>query len=281
MKMTDIDFLIIGATKSATTWLQKSLQADPNVFMPGPELHFFSREYHRGEDWYLSRFSEATDGQLIGEKSNSYLEDAQAAARISRSLPHAKLVVQLRNPIDRAYSDYCMLYRRGEVGRDIDRYLDPEKPQTARFIGAGEYYHHLQIYFELFPAEQILVTLYETIKTEPERQLETVRTFIGLEPDKSASFMRPKVKDKTTPMLNPRMRRVLRPVKPLVAPMRGNNLFQKVHGALASEMRYEPLPAHLRDALIEYYKSDVEALSRMLGRDLSGWLRSPTMGFSA
>lgn len=278
MEMTDIDFLIIGATKSATTWLQKSLQCDPHVFMPGPELHFFSREYDRGEEWYLSQFSAASGDQLIGEKSNSYLEDAQAAARICRSIPNAKLVVQLRNPIDRAYSDYCMLYRRGEVGRDISRYLDPEKPQTARFIGAGEYHHHLQIYFELFPAEQILVTLYETIKTAPERQLETVRGFLGLEADQSARFLRDRVKDKTTPMLSPGLRRALRPLKPLVAPMRGSRMFRKLHGALASEIRYEPLPAHIRDALIEYYESDVEALGGLLGRDLSGWLRSPTAG---
>ena len=47
-RMEDIDFLIIGAAKSATTWLQRSLQADPAVYMPDPELHYFSREYHRG-----------------------------------------------------------------------------------------------------------------------------------------------------------------------------------------------------------------------------------------
>ena len=58
MRLDDIDFLIIGATKSATTWLQKSLQIDPQVAMPDPELHYFSREFDRGDDWYLAQFPE-------------------------------------------------------------------------------------------------------------------------------------------------------------------------------------------------------------------------------
>ena len=74
MLMEDIDFLIIGATKSATTWLQKSLQADPLVSMPDPELHYFSREFSRGDDWYLSQFPARDDAFVVGEKSNSYLE---------------------------------------------------------------------------------------------------------------------------------------------------------------------------------------------------------------
>ena len=131
MKLADIDFLVIGATKSATTWLQRSLQADPDVFMPDPELHYFSRELQLGDDWYLDQFAGAAPGQRIGEKSNSYLEDPQAAARIARSLPRARLVAQLRSPIERAYSDYCMMYRRGEVGRDVARYLAGHRITTV------------------------------------------------------------------------------------------------------------------------------------------------------
>lgn len=272
MKITDIDFLIIGATKSATTWLQRSLQADPKVYMPDPELHFFSREYGRGEDWYLAQFEGRESGQFTGEKSNSYLEDAKAAARISRSLPKAKLIVQLRNPVDRAYSDYCMLYRRGEVCRDIERYLDPARSQGMRFVEAGRYHNQLQIYYELFPAEQILVTFYEAINTEPESHLESVRSFLGLEPGQSGRFLQPKVKDKTTPTLKPKLRRALSPLKPLVAPMRGNPAFEKVRGVLTSEISYKPIPAHLRNSLIDYYSDDVEKLGRLIGRDLSGWL---------
>ena len=73
MQAEDINFLIIGAAKSATTWLQQTLQADPAVSMPDPELHYFSRFYDRGHNWYFDQFPKTEGKKLIGEKSNSYL----------------------------------------------------------------------------------------------------------------------------------------------------------------------------------------------------------------
>ncbi|MDH3665210.1 MAG: sulfotransferase domain-containing protein, partial [Alphaproteobacteria bacterium] len=114
------DFIIIGATKSATTWLQRCLQQHPQIFMPMSELHYFSRCYDRGDAWYQAQFAGAAPGQLIGEKSNSYFDEPPAETRLKGYAPSARLIAQLRNPIDRAYSDYCMLLRRGEVDRDIE-----------------------------------------------------------------------------------------------------------------------------------------------------------------
>ncbi|MGH8542189.1 MAG: sulfotransferase, partial [Gammaproteobacteria bacterium] len=67
------DFVIIGAPKSATTWLLANLRAQPQIFMPGPELHFFNRNYQRGLGWYKAQFSAAGQDQIVGEKSASYL----------------------------------------------------------------------------------------------------------------------------------------------------------------------------------------------------------------
>ena len=274
MLMEDIDFLIIGATKSATTWLQKSLQADPLVSMPDPELHYFSREFSRGDDWYLSQFPASAYAFVVGEKSNSYLESGDAADRIASKLPNVKLVAQLRNPVERAYSDYCMMYRRGEVGRDIERYLDPGRSQNTRLVSAGFYCRQLKAYYERFPPERILVTFYEMIRTKPEEQLASVRSFLGLPANSAGAIVHTKVKDKTTPMLRPEMRRMLRGLKPVVAPFRNNPYFRKVHAMLATEIDYSPFPDSLRERLIDHYGSDVEALGRLVGRDLSAWLRN-------
>lgn len=278
MKLTDIDFLVIGATKSATTWLQRSLQADPGVFMPDPEPHYFSRNLGHGEAWYLDHFTGAAPGQLLGEKSNSYLEDPQVASRIARALPGAKLVAQLRSPVERAYSDYCMMYRRGEVGRDVARYLDPRRPQKTRLLSSGLYARQLQVYFDLFSPEQILVTFYEAIRTRPERQLAAVRGFLGLPSGPEVYLVQSKVKDRTTPTLRPWLRRVLGPAKPLVAPIRHSSIFRAVHSSLAAEIRYSPLPDDVRRRLIDYYAADVETLGRLTGRDLSRWLDDGVIG---
>jgi hypothetical protein len=272
MRLDDVDFLIIGATKSATTWLQKSLQMDPQVAMPDPELHYFSRESTRGDDWYLAQFPENAAKRVAGEKSNSYLESADAAKLIAAKLPGVRLVAQLRNPVERAYSDYCMMYRRGEIGRDVARYLDPNKPQNTRLISAGLYYRQLRAFYDRFPSDHILVTLFDDMRSEPAKHLAAVRDFLGLPTGLAPTFVRGKVKDKTTPMVSPKLRRALSPMKPMVALLRDTALFRKMHALLGRETSYAPLPASVRRQLVDYYASDVEALGRMIGRDLSTWL---------
>jgi len=277
MLMQDVDFLIIGATKSATTWLQRSLQADPLVSMPDPELHYFSREYSRGDQWYLSQFPQRASALIAGEKSNSYLEDPEAAVRIASKLPDAKLVAQLRNPVERAYSHYCMMYRRGEVGRHVEAYLDPRSSKDQRLISGGFYCRQLRAYYDRFPSERLLVTFYETIEARPQQQLSAVRAFLGLPVGEASEPIRIKVKDKTTPMLRPGLRRLLRPMKQVVAPFRDNRYFRKLHGALAAEVSYSPFPDEIRHRLVDHYAPDVEALGQLVGRDLSGWLRHCTI----
>lgn len=272
MTLDDVDFLIIGATKSATTWLQKSLQTDHQVGMPEPELHYFSRKFDRGDDWYLAQFPQNADGLVAGEKSNSYLESAEAAGLISRKLPKVKLVAQLRNPVERAYSDYCMMYRRGEIGRDVACYLDPRRPQNTRLISAGLYHKQLRPFYDRFPSDQILVTFFEVMKLRPQDHLGAVREFLGLASGGTVACIQTKIKDKTTPMVGPRVRRALRPIKPLAALFRDTAYFRKVHAMLSRETRYAPLPAGVRERLVDYYAPDVEALGRMIGRDLSAWL---------
>ena len=101
------------------------------------ELHYFSREFDRDNQWYRSHFPQTKEvGKVVGERSNSYLDTPYLARSVYTALPHAKLVAQL-NPVDRAYSDYCMLYRRGEVGGNIENYLDPRTASENRFLVGG------------------------------------------------------------------------------------------------------------------------------------------------
>ena len=146
-----MDFLIIGAAKCATTWLQMSLMETQEIFMPDPELHYFSREYERGPDWYSSYFEAAGGAQLVGEKSNSYMTAPKAAERIKRDCPGVRLIVQMRDPVQRAYSDYCMLFRRGEVNDDIYAHLDPDRAADQRFLNDGLYAFHLRRFFRSVP----------------------------------------------------------------------------------------------------------------------------------
>lgn len=271
MTLNDINFVIIGAAKSATTWLQTQLQADPAIYMPDPELHYFSREYNRGTDWYLSQFTENMADKIVGEKSNSYLYEPKAPARLHRDLPHVKLIVQLRNPVERAYSNYCMLFRRGEVGANIDAYLDPTQGENIRFLVAGKYAAHLHPYIELFGRDRLLILFYETVSTDPAAQISRLRDHLGLPPRALAENGQEKVKDKTAPVVPARLRKRLGWLKPLARPLRGTSAFAAARGLIARETRYPPLTPDLRKRLEDYYRPSIEALEDLSGQSLAHW----------
>lgn len=271
IELRDIDFLIIGATKSATTWLQRALQSDPVIYMPDPEIHFFSRAFDRGMDWYLSQFSCADRSRVVGEKSNSYLEEPAAAARISEALPHARLIVQLRNPVERAYSDYCMLYRRGEVSRRIDRYLDPQRASDKRFISSGHYSEQLERFFRFFDRDRLLILLYEDVAAKPEEQINRVRAFLDLPKAQFPDALQAKVKDKTAKRMPPRLLPILKPIKPLVEPLRGTAAFTSVASQLRREISYPVLTDALRAKLTAHFAPFTDSLETMIDHDLSIW----------
>lgn len=274
MQIHDINFLIIGATKSATTWLQQSLQQDASVYMPDPELHFFSRNFEKGQDWYLSQFDNSPTHCMIGEKSNSYMDTPGVADRIKAALPKVLLIAQLRNPVDRAYSDYCMLYRRGEVGRDIAEYLDPRVASGSRFLNGGLYHQQLRQYLDRFPSEQLKVLLYENIRAAPQEQLNSVRDFLGLKLELRVPPVEKKIKDKTDPVISPSLRRILKPLKPVLAPFRNNVVLKALRSVIAHETEYSSLTPDLCERLIDFYAPEAEKLGKIIDLDLSTWLNN-------
>ncbi|NJO38771.1 MAG: sulfotransferase domain-containing protein [Rhizobiales bacterium] len=266
------DFLIIGAAKAATTWLQCCLQMQPTVFMPDPELHYFSREYQRGPAWYCASFEGAPDGTLLGEKSNSYFKQPEAMARIKADLPQVKLLLQLRNPIDRAYSDYCMLYRRGEVDHRIRHHFEPGNAFAKRFLEGGQYREHLDHIDALFPAEQILLLIYDDLVHCPNDHLAKVKTFLCL-PELTPIERR--AKDKTQATVPPTMRKLAQGLKPALAPYRDQGWFGYARKFVAKELIYPSLPDDLYVRLRDHFAHDIEALAKRLNRDLSSWLGDP------
>jgi hypothetical protein len=266
------DFIVIGAAKAATTWVRNQLAMRPDVFLPAPEPHFFSREYHRGEAWYRDWFSDAADGQMIGEKSADYLADPQAAERIYRMIPSARLLVQLRNPIERAYSDYCMLYRRGAVGKRIDDYLGSPSNAMPRFLEDSLYFKHISRFLDWFPEDRIKVILYDDIRRNPEQIVSEVADFLDLPHLTSAVQLAPRANVKDAPLLPLPMRIALRPAKSLVAPMRDQAWFKAVRGMFARTVDYPPLSDDLTKFMRDYFSADVEGMASLVRRDLSHWL---------
>lgn len=265
------DFVIIGATKAATTWLSYNLGAHPEVFLPSQELHYFSRFHDQGEDWYRAHFGGARSNQLIGEKSASYLPHPETPERLRQLLPRARLIAQLRNPIERAYSDYCMHYRRGEVSTDIARHLDPERTPIPRLLEDGFYHRHLTNFLRVFPSGQIKILLYDDIRRRPAEIFRDVCGYLGIDDAVAPQAVERRVKDKDIPVVPPGARRALAPLKELVAPWRETRAFGALRSLIARRLQYPPLTPELRERLAAHYAADVARLSELLGRDLSMW----------
>jgi hypothetical protein len=270
MRRHDTDFLIIGAAKCATTWLQKSLQRSPAFFLPDPELHYFSRDYHRGDEWYFSHFDPAPATAILGEKSNSYLTDPPAAERIHRAMPNVRLVAQIRNPVDRAYSDYCMLLRRGEVSRNIEDHLDPRTAGTKRFIHHGLYGHHFQRFIDMFGRDQLLILFYEDVRSAPEAQLRLLASHVGFAGDPPPP-LREKLKDKEAAIVPGWLRSTLRPVRKVLDPIRNTTPLVTLRNAVARQVEYPALRPDLRARLQEFYSDDIMRIENMTHRSLKAW----------
>lgn len=275
-------FLVIGAEKAATTWISHQLRHHPRLWLPNAEPHFFSREFHRGIDWYEGLFTGAPADRVVGEKSADYLAHDHSAARIAKILPDAHIIAQLRNPVDRAYSDYCMYFRRGSVNADLGLHLDPRRAPRSRFLEGGLYARHLTRLMDCHPGVKLKVLLYEDIQEDPETVIDEVCRHIGIETHIAPDAVSGRQNDSRSPMLPLALRRALAPARPWLDPMRSNPLLARMRSLMARPVRYPPLTSELRSILQDYYAKDVEALELLLDRDMSHWAcRKPMIGRAA
>ncbi len=191
------DFLIIGAQKSGTSWLASMLRQHPDVYMPENEVHFFDKvhNYNKGESWYLEHFEDAEKGETVGEKTPDYIwanghgvegHDPMVHRNIRETLPAAKLIVLLRNPVDRAISAAKHIIRSGRVSpqHSLDELLVGSEYELISGHGVleyGYYYQHLAAYLDLFPSSRLLALFFEEDVVEsPRKGLKKVTRFLNL-----------------------------------------------------------------------------------------------------
>lgn len=177
--MTLPNFLYIGPPKSASTWLFEVLKAHPQVFVPeGKDVYFFDRYYDRGQEWYEAQFEKADESHVaIGEISHDYLYSEEAAERIKAMIPDAKLLTILRNPFDRAYSDFRYINQWSAKKLTFNEAL----AEHPTIINNGLYARNLQKYLELFGRERIHVMLYDDLLRDPEKLTYDLLDFLGVE----------------------------------------------------------------------------------------------------
>jgi len=204
------DFVVIGGKKCGTTFFYHLLSQHPLIEpAAAKELHFFDRHFDEGLEWYRRCFPAPRweDGRrtITGEATPGYMRSSLAPVRMARAVPQARLIALLRNPVDRAYSDYQMVLRKGRETRSFEEAVEAKvgKWRARRFggedktskhkedgggpddsarhyVSRGLYVYQLLRWSEFFDKEQMLVLKSEDFFENPTDTLKRTLSFLGL-----------------------------------------------------------------------------------------------------
>lgn len=292
-----LDFIVIGAAKAGTTPLYEFIKDHPQINIPsGKELAFFSNEkvYKKGYGWYIKQVDKnRKPNSLLGTMTPQYMlgqldtPPETVAKRIKKHCPDVKLVAVLRNPIDRAYSQYKMAYRRGyekksfeKSMRDLVRNRKKIKTisPTNQAILGSEYGRSLSKYFELFDKKNIHIIFSEDLKDNPEKELNKLFKFLSIDfvfkPKGSDKVVhkggfKPKVK-----FLTPSFLYSIPGVKYVWNNLIPYTLRKRVDFAINSwnvkpDKNDVGKDSDLYKFLVDYFKSDVYELEKLIGVKVS------------
>ncbi len=255
------DFVIIGTQRGGSTSLHAYLSAHHCVQTPPTkELHFLTDRYVRGRDWYLGQFpSQVSLGTITGEATPYALFHPASPARLQAVAPSAKLIILLRNPVDRAYSHYLLETSRGYETLSFEEALAAEPVRLAdeeaklladpsyvsathnhaSYLSRGDYAPQLGRWYAVFPREQFLILRSEDLYEQTAATFDKITSFLDLPPAPAASF---EAHNRTSgPPLDPIVRSRL------------SNYFAPLHENLAKLLGWNetwgsasrsPLPAH-------------------------------------
>jgi len=195
------NFFIVGAAKAGTTSMHAYLAEHPQVFMSDlKEPHFFSdfcvapqfdnfMPIVRDPNEYQRLFQASAGFKAIGEASPSYLCDDEAAQRIKAAVPDARIIISLRDPVQRAYSQYLMEYFEGNETLPFGEALaaDQDRPEKGwgvsfQYIELGLYASQVERYLKTFGSDAVMVVLFEEFVRDTEKVMHEIAGFLGVDP---------------------------------------------------------------------------------------------------
>jgi hypothetical protein len=277
------NLFVVGVARAGTTSLSHYLDQHPDIFMsPVKEPYFFS-SYH--PDWvpvsqtlfsYMSLFAGATTEKYLGEASPAYFWDEDSPQAIKEASPNARIIVSLRDPIKRAYSEYLLLRRSLEDSRPTfaeavaeEMALDPASrgvdPQY-NYVDRGYYAARVERYFEIFGRDRVHVLFFEDFVKSTHDEMRRVFEFLEVDPEYSRSIAIVPQNQGGAP--RNRLAAVLlysryfRMIGRLVVPPRGR---PRVERSLMQRAKMD-VDEETKQRLYEVYADDWKRLRELLGK---------------
>jgi hypothetical protein len=274
------NFLCIGVQKAGTTLLYEILKQHPQIFLPQiKEVHFFNIDdnFSKGIGWYKQHFSGSENYALVGDITPAYIFFDYVPERIKTTLgTEIKLLIILRNPIDRAYSHYWMSFKRGYDKLPFEKAVAMEHARIRKgyfekshfsYISRGFYSEQFKRYLPLFPLKKMKVVIFEEFVKDIETYTKEILDFLGC----TSAFEFKNNNKIHRGDLN--MRQYIRAIRTNRYYSFSDNFLKILKFILSKEKRtdYPPLKRRTRSFLLELYKDDINELEILLNKDLSFW----------
>lgn len=286
------NFLIVGAPKAGTTSLYHYLSDHPDVFMSNPkEVNYFSREAIEAQCLYYddikiktlsdyeSLFKPVINEKTIGEGSVSYLYYTDTPRKILETLGNIKIIIMLRDPIDRGFSHYLMDRKLGLVNSSYSEIVSQSGQHKhqhlyyQQYVKLGLYYEQVKRYLDTFRDQSVKIILQEDLRDNPDQTIIQLYEFLGINTTyksdlsiKHNSFSEPKNPLVHSLYSSHFLRTTVKNILPK-AILRGikNCLFQRT---------IKPsIDTQTLSTLSKLYREDLDKLSTLIGIDLSNWAR--------
>ncbi|MFW6285749.1 MAG: sulfotransferase domain-containing protein [Nanoarchaeota archaeon] len=285
-----LDFLGIGAQKAGTTWLYEMLSQHPQINMGDEkEINFFNdkssfnskkieKNYLKGMSWYKKQINPKKN-KINGEISPNYLFDKKVPQRIKKHFPNTKIIVVLRNPISRAYSQFEFVSKTFHIENSFFKAIKKQ----PEFIQRSLYYKQLKRYYDLFKKDQIKVLFFEDIKNNPQKIIKEVEEFLKIK-HFTPNNLNKKVNKTTYPRFKI-INKILTKIQKIKTTKLGkklwkNKYFWKLNRQFISIIKKINLKEGKRIQLSNkdkkylyenYFKEDIKQLEKLLNKDLSSW----------
>lgn len=270
------DFMYAGASRCGSSWLYASLCEHPEIQMPSIDpVNFFDVRYFKGYEWYEKLLPNSQGQNIIGETSPGYMKNQFAPKRIIEHAPNTKVIFTVRDPVDRAFSEWWHEKSFGNLNWDFESALY-HHPAFDTLVSPGFYDHHLCRFYDYFDEEQISVMFFKDFKLDNEAYIQTIYSFLEVddsftpstvgEQRNEASHMHPvlnQLKSKVYHSTSERLQeKILRPV------------YEPIKRVLERKSTYKQgVNPDIRRKFEQIYQEDIRSLESRTGRDLSHWLR--------
>ncbi len=258
------NFVVIGAQRCATGWISQCLREHPDIYMARDETRFFDNYYDKGIRWWQREFFADYAGEkAVGEKTANYLYNPRSAERIAQTLPNAKLICCLRNPVTRMWSNYIMKInqKKSKERQEFEQAVktDPE------LVERGLYFKQLNRFLNYFSPEQLMVTIYEHKFANPVLFMQNIYRFLGVD----AEYVPPSAKIQVKPGAFEQIYCFPRIIARALTT--GKSPFRRLYSRIRPDDMQIKVDDDKYKDLIKLFLPDIHKLENIINKNLSIW----------